>query len=1436
VVKTDLSVDVSRTDDLVANGWFPYTVDVRNEGTGLTVGDTTVSLNLPSDFTYRSQGSGGSGWTCVPSDPQNVVCTRSASIAGNEAAPPITISARVDRNAPAEPRTVTASVATQGDIDAFDGQNTDSDTGTVQILSDLAVDVAATGSYVVGDPGTATYTVTNESVVPGTSPTTLTSSLPGGLAVSALSGAGWDCSATTIGGSEISCVLSAGLNAGETSSPVNVTFAVAQDAYPGVSIPAAISNSEDAFQPNNEDSVDVQARRVDVEIQKLAVRPFNVGIEGRYRLNVTNVGDAATVGDVVVVDELPEGLTLNSVSGAGWDCSGSTIGQRQIRCVLPSELGAGIQAAPIEARVTVLDQAAASGTVVNTAYVDTPRDDRAVPADDAVSGNNSSTVETPAVAVDLAIESSHQGAFLVGTDDLYSLTVRNVGFFGTDPGESVTVTNDLPEGIVPLTDDIEITRPGWTCDETNGDITCTLQAADEFSSAMPAESTVTIDIPVRVTDAAADSSESVAEVSTARDSNPLLSPNNIATDPTTVTRIDLALAGSVSIQPRAGSIGEVTVDVSNVGSATTVSPSIVTIPLATGVAYRPSGSTTAGWQCSSPGPGTSITCVRSQSIAAGVNAPPLKLRLDVSTNAPADWITELSVSTVGEPTERLANNEFELDQTLETIDLTIAKSHDPAAIRSGGRGAFSIRVSNVGNTASASTIRVEDRVHASFENVSATGPGWTCSVTGNNVACTRTASLAAGADAPDITVGFDVPSDVSGTRNSTAEVSSTDDPFSDNDSADDPIQIVASADVAVEIDQPAAVRVGDTVDISYTVRNTGTEATSGSPSVTLNVGATEGLRPISGTGTDGWDCETVEATQGEDGVLRCGLGDPLPSGGASTVTGEFEVVPTSDSFTETLAFVSTPGEFNRSNNLANAQSQMSGVDLETTVAADIEYLSAGTTTERVVNVENVGTAATTAPIDVSVPLPAGLLWDTSVAVDSDWNCSLVSGTIRCRSFNQVAAGDSLPSIVLGLRPSRSNAPSVQLAYSASTAGDENAANDSAVRTDVVRYVPETTISSAPSGTTTSRTASITFSSDDSAATFECQVGAAAFAACQSPLNLTGLTIGDQVVRIRAINEFGMVEETPAAASWTVEPVAFTGPSVPLGMKSTAGSLSLAALGSVDLPPDQVTLSGRLYTDSGGIEIPMEDVSFAPVNQVLEDVLGPGTSANVVISIAATGDGVGSLPNGGGPATFVLPVRADVEAKLGGSSLLPPGTECSLKPITFDLAGTYDEASGTVSLEQTNVAFPQVTGCGSFKGVIDTLLELPRSDIQLALEFAVTKGSAGSPKLAKLKKKGPKSAKAGKTITLQAIVRNSGKAPAAQTEVCVKSPTRFVKGKANRCTTVRNLAAGSSRTVRFKLATKKGRKGKAKFQVSARIKAIGGSSGKKEFVGHVTLLK
>ncbi len=103
--------------------------------------------------------------------------------------------------------------------------------------------------------------------------------------------------------------------------------------------------------------------------------------------------------------------------------------------------------------------------------------------------------------------------------------------------------------------------------------------------------------------------------------------------------------------------------------------------------------------------------------------------------------------------------------------------------------------------------------------------------------------------------------------------------------------------------------------------------------------------------------------------------------------------------------------------------------------------------------------------------------------------------------------------------------------------------------------PDTTLDTSPSGSLGVNTANLTFSSElTPGATFECSLDAAAFTACVSPVALTDLAEGEHTFEVRAVNLVGVVDPTPAFATWTVD---LTAPTVTI-VEGPSGFISIAA--------------------------------------------------------------------------------------------------------------------------------------------------------------------------------------------------------------------------------------------------------------------------------------
>ena len=124
--------------------------------------------------------------------------------------------------------------------------------------------------------------------------------------------------------------------------------------------------------------------------------------------------------------------------------------------------------------------------------------------------------------------------------------------------------------------------------------------------------------------------------------------------------------------------------------------------------------------------------------------------------------------------------------------------------------------------------------------------------------------------------------------------------------------------------------------------------------------------------------------------------------------------------------------------------------------------------------------------------------------------------------------------------------------------------------------PDTAITSGPSGTVASSSASIAFSSE-AGASFECRLDGAAFAACSSPASLSGLAQGSHAFEVRARDAVGNVDATPAARTWTVDTLApeTTISSGPSGaVSSTSATFTFSASEPATF---QCRIDGSAYT-------------------------------------------------------------------------------------------------------------------------------------------------------------------------------------------------------------------------------------------------------------------
>jgi hypothetical protein len=82
--------------------------------------------------------------------------------------------------------------------------------------------------------------------------------------------------------------------------------------------------------------------------------------------------------------------------------------------------------------------------------------------------------------------------------------------------------------------------------------------------------------------------------------------------------------------------------------------------------------------------------------------------------------------------------------------------------------------------------------------------------------------------------------------------------------------------------------------------------------------------------------------------------------------------------------------------------------------------------------------------------------------------------------------------------------------------------------------PQTKIKSGPSGSTSSKKAKFKFSSSEGGSKFQCKLDGKAWGSCKSPKTYKGLKPGRHTFRVRATDQAGNRDPSPAKRSWRVK--------------------------------------------------------------------------------------------------------------------------------------------------------------------------------------------------------------------------------------------------------------------------------------------------------------
>jgi len=317
---------------------------------------------------------------------------------------------------------------------------------------------------------------------------------------------------------------------------------------------------------------------------------------------------------------------------------------------------------------------------------------------DATPENNTASDPTRTTGPDYRMVKTHVGNFRQGqVQAVYQLQVLNVGSGGL--GAPVVVTDEAPAGLTVVG---MSGGPGWSC--TAAPARCVSTGAT-LGGPISVYVNVAANAPATLTN--------VARVIAADDVN---GTNDRAEDVTVIEsaapdlRVNKSHAGSF-VQGQRGATYALAVF--NSGQSATTGAVTVTDLLPSGLTAVGLGG--SGWSCTL----ATLSCTRSDALAAGASYPAVTVTVDVSATAPAQVVNQAVVAGGGETN---TTNNVSSDNTVvaaSTLNVTVAQGA-ATLNRATGRYQQNVTITNNGAALSASAL-VLDSLGAGLTLFNATG-------------------------------------------------------------------------------------------------------------------------------------------------------------------------------------------------------------------------------------------------------------------------------------------------------------------------------------------------------------------------------------------------------------------------------------------------------------------------------------------------------------------------------------------------------------------------------------------------------------------------------------------------------------------------------------------------------------------------------------------
>ncbi|GAB2612582.1 hypothetical protein GCM10027035_06190 [Emticicia sediminis] len=584
---------------------------------------------------------------------------------------------------------------------------------------DLTVGITGSTNLTAGINTNYTLTINNIGSAASNGQISLSTVLPTGMSYNSFTGSGWSVvsSIQPNGTTFISAVTNSSVAVNNTLAPLNLNVTAAASIGNGnsVLISSIVSGGGDNNTANNTAKINatVSVNTPDLSLIMTGPSAINPNSSANYTLNIANIGNASSAGNITVGVIIPNGFSYNSFTGNGWVYS-STL-----------QNNGAIHIAFTNANV-INPNTSANALIINLTAGANPTNNLVLPVVGTVSGggdintnNNVSSVNTTVVVESsplLAFNINGANNIIAGTSNSFTININNAGT-ATTVGQIIT-KSILPIGFIYNS----FVGAGWSviaAAQSNG---TTLLTAT-YNTPIIAGGIATPLVINYITQLSLGTGASYTITNTLAGGGTIGSlSSNYNVIITSPTNISLVINGNNNVST--GSTGTYFFTLSNNGSSASSGIIVNTITLPAGVNY--SSFNGNGWSFSNSVPqqnGTTLVTFSYNGIISGnSSASPLSLNLSFANNLTLNTSLIINSSITGGGISTNTNLTL-LVVAAPIPDLAIGIT-GTAVTSPNGTAVYAIAVNNVGSASSNGLISVSVRIPNGLSYTSFTGNAW----------------------------------------------------------------------------------------------------------------------------------------------------------------------------------------------------------------------------------------------------------------------------------------------------------------------------------------------------------------------------------------------------------------------------------------------------------------------------------------------------------------------------------------------------------------------------------------------------------------------------------------------------------------------------------------------------------------------------------------